>query len=85
MIKLKICPFCGHEFQIVECNSYGYSDKGERNKYGVQHVLPDGEDCPISTNNRMTIGRYCYDTKKELMSDWNKRFKDGEKKEKSNS
>lgn len=82
MAKLKKCPFCGHEFQIVQCNSYGFSDKGERNKYGVQHLLPEGVDCPISTNDRNTVGRYTYSTLRELTKDWNIRYCDEQKKEK---
>lgn len=79
--KLKKCPFCGHEFQIVSCNTYGYTDRGERIKWGVQHTLPDGEDCPISTNSRLTIGRYVYDTLKELKDEWDRRY-DGKKRKK---
>lgn len=74
-LELKKCPFCGHEFQIVPSNSYGFYEKGS-DKLGVQHVLPEGADCPISTSTRSTVGKYTYSTKTELVADWNKRYCD---------
>ena len=63
MSKLKPCPFCGGEAELVQHQVVGYPDD-----FYVECVT---NECIMS------LGGLCYETEKEAIEAWNRRVSDG--------
>lgn len=84
--KLKLCPFCKKEIQILVCDKEGniHRESGyEENPWsGLSFALghwineenkPE-EDCPIATFPDEILGTHLYDTREEAIAAWNRRI-----------
>ena len=80
-IELKPCPFCGGEAEVLTCDDEGnihtqeyidYPWSGLR--YALNHEEKDNKGCPIATHEGEIIGAYLYDTEKEAIAAWNRRY-----------
>ena len=69
MEKLKPCPFCGQEVEIVRTKSEGVDGVS----YHISHDYRDAWGCPIATHEGEFLGTNFYKTKKELIESWNSR------------
>ena len=88
MKKLKPCPFCGGEAEIVVCDDEGNLHDEEYEKdawsglgYKIIHSHEKNEGCPIARyeEDEAKMGVYIYDTREEAIEAWNRRAKEEQK------
>lgn len=80
--KLKPCPFCGGEAQLILCDDEGNSkDDGYINDpysgvgYMLAHCIENNELCPVARYEDDSIGCFIYSSEKLAIEAWNKRSK----------
>lgn len=76
------CPFCGGEIKVIVCDDEGNLKFGsiaaeyEQNPwsglryqlYHTEKMVPEGVECPISTEEGYSLGCYSYDSKDDALA-----------------
>lgn len=80
---LKPCPFCGGEASISVSDDEGNQRNEEYENdpwsglsFKIKHGHESNKDCPIANfeEDGGNVGVYLYDSRKEAIEAWNKRF-----------
>ncbi|AAU85075.1 Lar-like restriction alleviation protein [Bacillus phage BCASJ1c] len=80
---LKPCPFCGGKASVSVSDDEGNQRNEEYENdpwsglsYQIKHDNRSNIDCPIAghAEDGGIVGTYLYDSRKDLIAAWNKRF-----------